>query len=216
MAKISRIDPSEIATVADLTHEPVEPKILKFDLARNRGVAEFREPTAADLSRVELAIGNLGISMADGMKMNFCRQLARTCCISWGAESEMPAPEKIRSADDEGAIRLFAEQLGGGNQNADEFCRLLEGESSRGDGFDAYAVTLTGGEILVFDEPTQLDNQKRQKGKTSTDGTLQFAAALCRDWDGASIKWSESLSRLQALSLEDFFRVSLALTSFRG
>ncbi len=215
MTKITRIDPTEIATVADLD-ATLEEKILEFDLARNRGKAIFREPTAADLSKAELAIGKLGGAMGDAQRMDFFRQLARTCCLSWGGESEMPAAEKIRASDDESAIVLFANQLGGGNQEVDEFCNLLEGESSRNDGFDAYLVILRDGSQLKFDEPTQLDNQRRQKAKTTTDGTVQFATALCQAWNGESIKWSESMARLQALSLEDFFRVSLALTSFRG
>ncbi len=215
MAKITRIDPTETAAVADL-HITLEEKILKFDLARNRGEAIFREPTAADLSKTELAIGKLGGAMSESQRMDFCRQLARNCCMSWGGESEMPAAEKIRASDDEQAIVLFANQLGGGNQNVDEFCHLLEGSSSRNDGFDAYLVALRDGSQLQFDEPTQLDNQRRQKAKTTTDGTVQFATALCQAWNGDAIKWSESMARLQALSLEDFFRVSLALTSFRG
>lgn len=215
MAKIQRLDPSELVQV-DSVPESVEPEKLSFELIRDRGLALFREPTASDLSKTELAIGKLGGAMSEGQRIDFCRQLARICCLGWGSEAKMPAAEKIRSQDDEQAIRVFAEQLGESDQNVDEFCRLLEGESSRGDGFDAYAVTLSDGQILVFDEPTQLDNQKRQKAKTSTDGTVQFAAALCRDWDGTSIKWSEAMTRLQALRLEDFYRVSLALTSFRG
>lgn len=217
MAKIQRIDPTKSATsappVADL---PNEPKTLRFDLARNRGEAIFREPTAADLAKVEGAIGKLGGAMNEAKMFEFCRKLARLCCVEWGTESTMPEPDRIRVSDDNSAIALFAQQLHLAQQDVEGFCTLLEGESSRGDGFDAYQVELRDGVYLVFDEPTQLDNQRKEKGKTATDGTLQFAAALCRVWEGEAMQWSEALVRLRSLSLEDFFRVSLSLTFFRG
>lgn len=217
MAKIQRITPTESATVADL-EEPteIEPKTLTFDLARNRGVAVFREPTAADLSQVELAVGRMGSAMDHAKLFEFCRRLARLCCIQWGVDSTMPESERIRVQDDQSAIALFATQLNQAEKNPDDFSRVLDGESSRNDGFDAYEVTLSDGTVLIFDEPTQLDNQRREKGKTATDGNVQFAAALCKRWNGQPIQWTEALSKLRSLSLEDFFRVSVALTFFRG
>ena len=218
MAKIQRLDPSEFPEIQAATEEPIpqaETKTIEFELARGRGMAVFRAPIAADLARTELSIGRLGGEMSEAQKINFCRSLAKLCCIQWGDAPEMPAPEKIRAQDDERGILLFGQQLLGDGADPSEFCQLLEGESSRNDGFDAFAVTLSDGTVLVFNEPTQLDSQRREKARTSTDGTIQFATALLQTWGGKEQKWSEAQIRFSQMELVDFFRVGIGLQFFR-
>jgi hypothetical protein len=191
--------------------QPLEQKVLTFDLARSRGTARFRIPTVRDMRNTEQVLGKLA---SNNFSPDFCRQLARSCCESWGNLSTIPAAEEIRRIDDDSLVLLFINYLNT-EDSLESYGQALEGESSRADGFDAYEVTLSDGTKLVFDEPTQKDNQQKEKAKTTTDGMVRFASALCRRWNSEPITWTLALQRFEGMVLSDFFRVANTLNNFR-
>jgi hypothetical protein len=213
MAKIERISPDELQPAPAAA--PVAPAILEMDLARGKGKARFKVPTAIELISAEQKAGRLFAPNSDPAK--FLRQLARICCIGWSEASEMPVADRVRVVDDEESAKLlipFLMQIG--EVNAADFCELVNGGSSRNDGFDAYDITLEDGTVIRFNEPSQSDSQKREKAGTWADGVVQFATALFISWDGKELPWSDVMGKFRALSWADLNRVAIGLSSFRG
>jgi hypothetical protein len=224
MVKVQRLDdavgPTEVEqpvtppAIAPSSPAPQNP--LSFELARGRGVAVFRMPTAVEVIQTERKIGRLDALENALQKTDFFRHLARVCCESWGDRDAMPPAEKIRSQDDEQAVILMGKLFGEDDAKVEDYCELVEGGHATDPDFDAYLITLRDGTTLKCNEPSQKDNQQRQKAPTSIDGTLRFAAALCSEWNERPIVWSQTIDRLKALPLPDLFRVASALSSFRG
>jgi hypothetical protein len=216
----SRIQPIETEAMGDSPYSeaPTAPSVseISFWLAKGRGQARFAAPTAATLAEVERRTGRLDAIASPAEKADFFRELARACCLSWADAPKMPDPENIRVQDDESLLILFATELNPPIPEPSAYCELLEGGSSRSPEFDAFEITLELGAVARFDEPTQKDSKQRQKAQTSTDGTLQFAAALCTHWNGQPVTWSEVLTKLRSISLADLYRISVGLGSFRG
>lgn len=213
-AKIERISPDEIQPEAPAA-EPVVPAYLEMDLARGKGKAKFKNPTAIEIISAEQKAGRLFGPNSDPAK--FLRQLARICCVAWGDATEMPVADRVRFVDDEESAKLFIPFLSQiGEMNAADFCQLVEGGSSRNDGFDAYDVTLEDGTVIRFNEPSQSDSQKREKAGTWADGTVQFATALFISWGGETLGWSDAMGKFRSLSWGDLNRVAIGLSSFRG
>jgi len=221
MVKVQRLDDAaieveqpSIAEIVESLPPPQSP--LSFDLVRGRGIAVFRMPTATEVIQTERKIGRLDALDGAAQKTDFFRHLGRLCCQSWGDYDAMPAAEKIRSQDDEQVLLLIAGLFGEEAGKVEEYCELVEGGHSVDKDFDAYVITLRDGTKIRCNEPSQKDNQQRQKAPTSIDGTLRFAAALCTEWGGQETAWSATLDLLKALPLPDLFRISSALSSFRG
>jgi hypothetical protein len=227
MVKVQRLDDATQnatttdhapASIAPQKPEPLpgSPDALSFALARGKGFAYFRMPTTAELIKTERKIGRLDALENAAQKADFFRHLARLCCTKWGDHEEMPPAEKIRSQEDEQALFLIAELFGQESGKVEDYCELIEGGHSTDQDFDAYQITLCDGTQIICNEPSQRDNQQRQKAPTSTEGTMRFAAALCTQWGHEKSQWSQTLDRLNQIALPDFFRISAALSSFRG
>lgn len=216
MVKVQRLNNEQQTPTAIVEPSPTSQDSLSCDLVRGRGIATFRMPTATEVIQAERKIGRLDFLNDVAQKADFFRYLGRLCCESWGDSQEMPPAEKIRAQDDEQVLLLFAGLFGEDGVKIDDYCELIEGGHSTDPDFDAYLITLKDGTTLRCNEPSQKDSQQRQKAPTSIEGTLRFASALCTEWAGQAATWTETIDRLKALPLPDLFRISSALSSFRG
>jgi hypothetical protein len=175
-------------------------------------IAKFQTPTAIDMMLAEQDID----SFEGDFPVEFYRSLVRRCCISWGGSSSPPDESKIRAADDEKTclafIALFKE-AGKETSEIENYAQLIEDGGTRS-GFDAVEVTLTSGQVLRFDEPSQVENRQREAIDGNIEGSLILASNLCRSIDHKDLSLADYRIFFNRLNLQDFFRISKALTEF--
>lgn len=222
MVKITQVDPA--AQVADEPVAQVEtspaapvadaPKNITIELSRGGGTAVFRLPNTIDMMQAETQVGAL---RSEDFPIDFYRELAKSCCEQWGNQSEMPPPDRIRLTDDDRVVLAFVQhfsEAGAKSADIDQYSGLVTGGSKK-TGWDAIEIELTDGSTILLDEPTQEDARKRDKSRYSIEGFVIMASSLCQAWNGEPLSLAEYRIKMNRFSVEDYLRVTRAITFFR-